>query len=628
MKLVRGAWKLLVGIKDALVLVAMLLFFALLFAALNARPTPGAIKDGALVLAIDGPIVEQTEPVPPLALLTGNEVGRQYRLRDVLRALDAAKTDGRVKAVVFDLQRFTGAYPAALGEIADKIGEVKRAGKPVLTYAFGYTDGAYRIAAASSEVWIDPQGGTLFAGPGGNQLYYKGLLDKLGVNAHVYRVGRYKSAVEPYTRTDQSPDSRAASQELYGALFAQWREGVERARPKAQLAQWLTAPDQVVRAAGGDIARANLATGIVDKLGDRVAFGRRVAQIAGTDAKKPAGWFNKIDYDAYLDANPLPKKGNIGIVTVAGEIVDGKGEGDTAGGETVSNYIYKALARGDLKAIVLRVDSPGGSAFASERIRLALMEAKRRGLPVVVSMGGLAASGGYWVSTAGDAIFAEPNTITGSIGIFGIVPTFEATLAKVGLSADGVKTTPLSGQPDILAGTNPAVDTILQSTIEHGYMEFLSRVSQARKLPVARVNEIGQGRVWIGGTARQLGLVDRFGSLDDAVAEAAKRARLAKDDVSVVYLEKKPGFAEQIARQFNREKDDEDDAGAPADVMSRMAWQHRMVAAQALGDARRLVTGASVRAQCLECAGLGPIAPRGGDLKLLDLLLARLGLAG
>ncbi|WP_019517122.1 signal peptide peptidase SppA [Sphingomonas sp. Mn802worker] len=623
MKLVRGAWKLLVGIKDALVLALMLLFFGALFVALNARSKAPAIKDGALLLELNGPIVEQPEDVSFTQLASGQQIGRQYRLRDIVRALDAAKSDDRVKAVVVDLEKFGGAYPAALSEVADKLAEVRRAGKPVLAWGIAYTDGGYRIASAASEIWMDPQGGTLFSGPGGTQMYYKGLIDKLGVNAHVYRVGKFKSAVEPYIRADQSPEARAASEALYGGLFEQWRSAVQQARPKAQIAALLTNPAQVVQAAGGDVAQANLRAGIVDHLGDRVAFGRRVAQIAGGDDKKAAGFFNTIDYDAYVDARPLPKTGKIGIVTIAGTITDGKAGPGGAGGDTISDAIYQGLAKNDLKALVVRVDSPGGSVLASEKIRLAILEAKRRGLPVVVSMGGLAASGGYWVSTPGDVIFAEPNTITGSIGIFGVIPTFENTLAKVGITSDGVRTTPLSGQPDVLAGTNPVIDTVIQSTIEHGYMQFLTRVSQSRHLPVARVNEIGQGRVWLGGPARQLGLVDRFGSLNDAVAEAAKRVKV--DTTDIVYLEKQPGFAAQIAKQWKRDNDD-DDASAGLDVMSRMAWQQRQVAALAIGDARRLLTGSAVRAECLECAGSGPMTAHAGDMRLLDLLLAKLGL--
>ena len=625
MKLVRGAWKLLVAIKDGLVLIAMLLFFGLLFAALANRPGKAAIGDGALVLDLSGSIVEQPANQAPLAALSGNEMAKQFRLRDVVRALDEARTDGSVKAVVLDLDRFGGGYPAVVQEVADAVGRVRQSGKPVLAYATGYTDSGYRLAANASEIWVHPMGGTLFTGPGGSQLYYKGLIDRLGVTTHVYKVGRYKSAVEPYIRADQSPEAREALTALYGSIFTQWQDAIRKARPKAQVQQFLSAPDKLVLATNGDIARANLNAGLVDKVGDRTAFGRRVAEIAGSDAKKPAGYFKTIPLAKYIAAHPLPRGGDaIGVVTVAGEIVDGKAGPGTAAGDTIAEALLTGLAKGDLKALVVRIDSPGGSALASERIRLAVLEAKKKGLPVVVSMGGLAASGGYWVATAGDTIFAEPSTITGSIGIFGVLPTFENTLAKIGITADGVKTTALSGQPDVYGGTNATLDTILQAGIENGYRQFVSRVSNARKLTPARVDEIGQGRVWDGGTARQIGLVDRFGTLSDAMAEAARRAKLDPKNVHAVYLEKGPSWAARLAQGL---AGDDEDAGAPAgDAFARMAGERRALLAQALGDVRRLTRGGSIQARCLECGGLGPSTATAADASLLDLVLAKLGL--
>lgn len=631
MKLVRGAWKILVGIKDFLVLVFMLLFFTALFAALSARPNPGGIHDGALVVALDGTLVEQPETPDPWAKIGGGgNALKQHRLRDVLRALDAARTDGHVKAVVLDLDRFMGGYPAAISEVAAAIGRVRQSGKPVLAYATGYTDAGYALAANASEVWVHPLGGTLFAGPGGTRLYYKGLLDKLGVNAHVYRVGKFKSAVEPYTRSDMSPEAREADTAMYGAILDQWRQQVTKARPKARIADYLARPDAVVAAAKGDIAQANLAMGLVDKLGDRLAFGKRVGEIAGTRSGKPLGAFNTIRLADFVAAHPEATGGDaIGVITVAGEIVDGKAGPGTAGGDTVSALILKGLAEKNLKALVVRVDSPGGSALASEQIRQALLQAKAQGLPVVVSMGSLAASGGYWVSTAGDTIFAEPNTITGSIGIFGILPTFENSLAKIGVGTDGVRTTPLSGQPDVMGGTNAETDRVLQSAIEAGYGRFVGLVAGARKLSPQRVDEIGQGRVWIGGIAHQLGLVDRFGGLADAIAEAARRAKLDPAKVHAVYLEKQPSgwmkFFDDIASDRD-EDDDWADQPAGADLYARIAMERRALLAQALGDARRLALGGSVQARCLECAGLGPSAAPAGDARLLDLLIARLGL--
>ena len=626
MKLVRGAWKILVGIKDALVLIAMLLFFALLFGILSARPTPTTIRDGALLLKLDGRIVEQPEDVEPFSALSGNNPGHQFRLRDLVRALEKAKTDDRVKAVVLDLDSFGGGYPAAVDEVANAVRGVRDSGKPVLAYATAYTDSGYRLAANASEIWMNPMGGTLFMGPGGSQLYYKGLIDKLGVNAHIYRVGKYKSYVEPYTRTEASPEAKEENVKLYGVLFAQWQDAVHKARPKAKFADFLTQPDKVIVAAQGNVAKANLDAGLVDKLGNRLDFGKRVAEIAGADSSKPAGTFRTIKYDAYVEANPLPTGGDaIGVLTIAGDIVDGKSNGENVGADTVDKLLLDGLANKKLKALVVRIDSPGGSALASEDMRRAIAEAKAQKLPIVISMGSLAASGGYWVSTAGDVIFAEPTTITGSIGIFGIIPTFENTLKKLGITTDGVKTTPLSGQPDVMGGTNAQTDAIFQAGIENGYREFITRVSQARKLSTARVDEIGQGRVWDGGTAHQLGLVDRFGGLKDAVAEAARRAGLKPEDVHAEYLEKKPNWLGKLVERLGRSDDGDDDASSQGDdAFSRIAADRRAIFARALGDVKRIGTGSAIQARCLECAGLGGGATASrSDIRLMDFILAR-----
>ena len=627
-RLVRGTWKLLVAVKDGLVLLAMLLFFGALFAALVAKPNP-SIKPGALLVALDGTVVEQPSAVDPFAALSGTRVAREHRLRDVVHALDKARDDKRVKVVVLDLDRFVGGYPAVVAEVGAAVGRVRASGKPVLAYATAYTDSGYLVAANASEIWVNPMGGAMFSGPGGSQLYYKGLIDKLGINAHVYRVGEFKSAVEPFTRTDQSEAARAANQALYGSLFSQWREAVAKARPKAKIDDFVTQPDKLVLAAGGDIAKANLASGLVDQVGDRIAFGNRIAAIDGVGPadSKAAGSFKAISLKNWIAANPQPKSGAaIGVLTIAGEIVDGKSGSGTAGGDTISKLVLQGLAKKDLKALVVRVDSPGGSALASEQMRLAILQAKEKGLPVVVSMGGLAASGGYWVSTPGEVIFAEPNTITGSIGIFGLIPTFERTLAKIGVTTDGVQTTPLTGQPNIYAGTNAAFDTLVQATIENGYSRFIGLVAQSRRMTPERVNQIGQGRVWDGGTARQLGLVDRFGTLSDAVAEAARRAKLDPDKVHAAYLEKEPGAFEQFVDAMT--SSDNDRVGSePGDLVSRLAGERRALLAQAVGDARRLVKGnAAMQARCLECAGLGPAVPAAEDVRLLDLMLARVGL--
>lgn len=599
MKFVKGAWKVLVGVKDALVLLFMLLFFGALYMVMSSNPNPGGGKDGALYLSLDGPVVEQAETLDPRDLLFAQApISRQYELSDILQALKAAEKDDGIKAVVLDLSRFPGGGQVSMENIGAALDRVKAAKKPVLVHSMGYSDDAYMLAAHASEVWLDPMGAVMFAGPGGTRPYFKGLIDRFGVNVHVYRVGKFKSFVEPYVLNQQSPEAKSADQALVDAVWGEWQANIAKARPNTQIASYVADPTVALKAAGGSLAKAALAAKLVDKLGDRTAFGRRVAEIVGSDKSGPAGNFNHREFADYVAAHPAPMGRNgIGIVTVAGEIVDGNAPPGTAGGETISNLIKRGLADNNLKALVVRVDSPGGSALASEQIRLALDEAKAKGLPIVVSMANVAASGGYWVTTNADKVFAEPSTVTGSIGVFGIIPTFENTLAKYGVNGDGVRTTPLSGQPDIIGGTNETTDALLQAGVEDIYGRFLTLVSTSRKLPLEKVSEIAQGRVWDGGSARQLGLVDAFGSLDEAVAEAARLAKVDPADVARVYLEPKAGF---WASFFGNEETGTD-SQQPADAFSMLLRRQQSLLIAGLADAKAMVEGPAIQVRCLEC---------------------------
>jgi protease-4 len=621
MRFAGKVWKLLVGIKDGLVLLFMLLFFALLYAAMSARPTIGAGDRGALLLDLDGPIVEQPAQATASELLSGG-APREYRLRDVVHALETAATDDRVKAVALNLDIFSGGGQATLSAAGEALDTVRKAGKPVLAFATAYDDDSYQLASHASELWLDPMGGVLVTGPGGANLYMKGLLDKLGVTANVYKAGTYKAAVEPFTRTDMSPEAREALTAVYGSMWESWQQEVRQARPKAQLAPYLADLPGRVAASGGDMARAALQAGLVDRVGSREAFDRRVAEIAGTRYAAVPGSFRRIGYRSWIEANPASDNdGEIGILTVAGDIVDGEANLGTAGAETIVRALDKGLRERNLKALVLRVDSPGGSALASERIRQAVLAAKAKGLPVVVSMGSLAASGGYWVAMAGDKIYAEPSTITGSIGVFGILPSFEGTMAKLGLGADGVKTTPLSGEPDLLRGPSPEADRLLQMGVDGTYRRFLALVSAARKIPVADVDRIAQGRIWDGGTARQLRLVDAFGGLDDAVREAARLAKLDPGEADAVWLEKQPDFGDRLLMSLAGDGGEEE---AAPDAFSRLAARPRLALLGAIAEAERLVSGAAIQARCLECAGHSASRPRlaaGGAAAWLARLL-------
>ncbi len=600
MQFARAAWKFLVAIKDGMVLIAMLLFFGALYALLSAQPNSGAIRDGALLLDLNGVIVE--EPAAPTFedfLAGAGNSPREYRLRDVVRAIDASAEDDRVKAIVLDLSSFVGGGQTSLTDVGESLARARKAGKPVYAFANFYSDDSYQLAAHATEIWMDPMGGIIFAGPGGNRLYYKGLIDRLGVTANIYRVGTYKSAVEPYMRADQSPASREASQALYNVLWDGWLADVKKSRPQAMVQAFADDPASFVADAGGDYAAVAIQQKLIDKLGDKTAFDRFVAEQVGTDETPAPDRFNAIDYDDFVAAHPVETDGAaIGVITVAGEIVGGHtGPGMAASGR-IAELIYTALEDEELKALVVRVDSPGGSAFASEEIRLALLEAKKKKLPVVISMGDVAASGGYWIATAGDHIFAEPGTITGSIGVFAVLPSFEKALAKWGITADGVQTTPLSGEPDFVGGFSDDLDVILQAGVEDSYGDFIKLVAAARGKTPEEVDMVGQGRVWDGGTARQLGLVDAFGGMPKALAEAAKRAGIAEGDYHAQYLDPQTGFAGLSfdASPFVRQQ------SAPVTgVIGWAAQRQKAILGEALATAQGLLAREDVQALCLEC---------------------------
>src|SRR6476661_3502817 len=556
MKFVHAIWKLLVGIKDGLVLLLLILFFGGLYGALSARPAP--VKDGVLDLNLNGSVVEQPARREWADIAGGSRV-QQYRLRDLVAALDKAKDDSRIKAVALDLDGFNGGGATAIGDLADAVRRVRGAGKPVVAYGVGYTDSSYALASAASEIWLNPLGAVLITGPGGSNLYFKGLLDKLGVTANVYRVGTYKSAVEPYMRNDMSPEAKQNYIALDQARLETWKQEVRQARPKANVDLFLNNMTGAVAAAGGDMAKAALQAGLIDRIGDRRQFEARLADLGGGEGSNGSA-FKDVSIASYVssEVNRRPS-GPIGIVTIAGMIVDGKAGPGTAGGDTISKLIEDGVRSKGIKALVVRVDSPGGSVLASERIRQALLEAKSKKIPIVVSMGSVAASGGYWVSTPADYIYAEPSTITGSIGVFGVLPSFQGTLQKLGIGADGVKTTPLSGEPDLLKGPSPEASQLIQSGVNSMYGRFLGIVAEARHKTPQQVDQIAQGRVWDGGTAHQLGLVDGFGGMSEAIGKAAELAKLG-DERGVTYLDPPVSWKDQLVEAFADRDDGSDDA--------------------------------------------------------------------
>ena len=609
MSFIGKAWKVIVGIKDALVLVFMLLFFVALFSLLSATPNPGQVRDGALYIDLSGFVVEEASPVDPIAaLLSGQAPPVEHQARDLVRALDEAAGDDRIKAVVIDMTTFVGGGQVHMQAIGEAMDRVRKADKPVLTYAIAYGDDHMHLAAHASEVWADPLGGAVIAGPGGSNLYYAQLLDNLSINTRVYRVGEFKSAVEPYILNGPSEAAKENRAALYGALWEEWQANVKKARPEIDIARVTTDPVGWVEASSGDLAEAALAAGLVDKLGDKVDFGKRVAELAGEDGWNEApGAYAKSDLTPYLaDIGPGGGSGaTIAVVTVAGTIVDGEAGPGTAGGDRIAGLLNDALSDDDIKGLVVRVDSPGGSVLASEEIRRAIQRFRDKDVPVAVSFANVAASGGYWVATSSDRIFAQPETITGSIGVFAVLPTFEDASKEVGITADGYRTTPLSGQPDIVAGLTPEVDAILQASVTDTYSDFLSRVAEARGKTVADVDTIAQGRVWDGGTARQLGLVDQFGGIEDALAWVAGEAEIEEGEWKARYLGAAQANYDSLIRQLVVSAI----APVPAastqssggDLFALAARQREVVLGQVLRDAQLLAGTRGVQAYCLEC---------------------------
>ncbi len=608
MKFARSVWKVLVAIKDGLVLLFLLLFFWALYAALTLRPTPGQVRDGALTITLDGSVVEERSALAPTQLLLSGEApAHEFQARDVARAIETAADDSRIKAVVIDLEQFTGGRQVHMSRIGAAMDKVRAAHKPVLVRALLYTDDAVQLAAHASEAWVDPIGGAVVTGPGGSQLYYKALMDRFKVKAHIFKVGTYKSAVEPYARSDASPEAKENLSAIYGALWSAWKAEVTKARPKANIDLVTRDPAQWLAQSGGDMAQAAVKAGLVDKVGDKVAFGKRVGDLVGHDPAAGEGGYKGCTLAQYLADKPAPTTGKaIAVVTVAGTIVDGDAGPGSAGGTRIANLIDQAVASGNYAALVVRVDSPGGSVTAAERIRAAIARARAKGLPVAVSMANLAASGGYWVSTPAQRVFAEPATITGSIGVFAVIPSFEDTLASYGVTADGVRTTPLSGQPDVFGGLSPQFEALSQASVESYYARFLRLVADARHKSPQDIDKIAQGRVWDGGTARQIGLVDQFGELEDAVAWAAKAAKA--DGWHAEFLGSNAGGWQGFLSSLMGD-DGSADSRAAGDVTGLLAQRQQALGWRVLADLGRLNSAAGAQVYCLECGGTAAVPP-------------------
>ncbi|MFB0613431.1 signal peptide peptidase SppA [Aurantiacibacter poecillastricola] len=599
-------WRLLVGIKDALALVFLLLFFVALFAVLSARPNPGVVREGALLLDINGSVVEEVAPIDLMQLVLSDTLPlREYAARDLIEAIDGAAADERVKVLALDLTGFLGGGAVHLAEIAGALDRFSAAGKPIYTYAYAYSDDGMLLASHSDEIWVDPMGGVAISGPGGERPYFGDALERFNITANVYRVGTYKSAVEPYTQDSMSPEARENISQIYTALWQEWLANVTSARPQADIDLVTGDVGGWLAASSNDIAEASLAAGLADRIGSREEWGERIATEVGEDEwSDQPGAFASTGFDPWLAevrrSREFGTEGHIAVITVDGEISDGEAGPGSAGAARISRLLDDAL-NDDLDGLVVRINSPGGTVTGSETIRRAIMRHREAGTPVAVSMANTAASGGYWIATPGERIFAEPETITGSIGVFLIVPSFEELLAEYGVATDGVRTTGLSGQPNVLAGFTPEADAVLQASTSNFYSRFLALVSQARGITPERADELGQGRVWDGGAARQLGLVDQFGDLPTAIAWTAERAGLEAGSYEVDYLGSDiPSYDTLLARLLMG-NDEASEEGA-RDIASIFARREVARLGEAISGIDRLMAVEGVQARCLECA--------------------------
>lgn len=505
-------------------------------------------KNSALVLNLTGNLVIQKTWVDPAELFLSQALGQREEnpeilLRDLIKVIDNAARDKRIEALILQLDRFGGGGLDKLKDVGDALAKFKESGKPIYAIGDYYGKSQYYLASYADNVYLHPMGGLLMEGYSRYGNYYAEALEKLKISFNVFKVGTFKSAVEPYIRNDMSDEAKLANQAWLDELWRFFKQDVSDIRGFEQTTFDETFSQLIPKfeTVNGDFGQYALTNGWVDGLRTRAEFRSEMIELLGESEK--GNTFNQISYTKYLKmlqpGFPIPKDSGAGdkvaVIVAKGNILDGEQDPGTIGGESTAKLLRKARLDKNVKAVVLQVDSGGGSAFASEVIRQEILEIKQAGKPVVASMSSVAASGGYWISASADKIFAEPTTITGSIGIFGLLPTFEKSLEYLGIHSDGVSTSELNGI-SVDRAMPEGYKSLLQMSIERGYERFISLVAKERKMTLEQVDQIAQGRVWVGTQALEIGLVDELGGLSDAVAAAAELAQL--DSFDKIYIER------------------------------------------------------------------------------------------
>lgn len=530
-RVLRALWRWLDLVRRTVVNLLLLVLIGLVLA-LFFQPDP-KVPDGAvLVLRPSGSLVEQRMLSQPLALLrSGGDQGRQTVLHDLIEVVRAARDDDRIAALVIETDELDSTSLSKLAELRATIADFKATGKPVLARGEHFSQGQYYLASIADEVQLAPDGFVLLRGLARYSSYFRGALDALGIKVHVFRVGEYKSFSEPFTRSDMSDEDREATRDLLDGLWSHFRTDVAAARkltPQA-LDGYITGYRDVLAATGGNAAQAARDAGLVDAFATPDQWRAQLIERFGADQSGKD--FRQIDAGSYLAVAraaraTVPEQ--IAVLVAQGAIADGEQPPGVVGGDTFARMIREAREDDAVKALVVRIDSPGGSAWASELIRRELELTRKAGKPVIASMSSVAASGGYWIAAGADEIWAAPTTVTGSIGIFAIFPEISEPLKRLGITFDGVATAPLAGVLDPRRPLDPVAAEAMQLGIEHGYRRFLETVAGARSMTVEEVDGVARGRVWTGEAAVGLGLVDQVGGLEAAVAAAAQRAALER----------------------------------------------------------------------------------------------------
>src|ERR1700733_2996065 len=552
-------WRILERIRRVLHLVLLLVIFGFILAALHTS-IPIVPRTAALVIAPEGEIVEQlsSDPVRRALGQASGGPAPETLLRDVIDAIAAAKSDSRIKLIVLDLGSLDASGLSKLQEIGAALRDFRAAGKRVVAAADSMDQTQYYLAAQAGEVYLDPMGLVYLDGFSYYRMFLKDAIEKLNVDVNVFRAGTFKSYTDEFSRSDMAPSEREETSVWLEALWNAYQQDVTRARslPAGSLNEFVADEPAALAAVSGDAAKLALQRGLVTALKSRRQMADELKVLVGEDDDTHS--FNSIGMNQYLTSirskHVLKSKSDskVGIVVAAGEILDGHQPPGTIGGESTADLLREARYDNAVKAVVLRVDSPGGSMFASEQILREVQTLRKAGKPVVVSMSTYAASGGYYISAAANQIFASPTTLTGSIGVFSVVPTFQRTLEKLGVKVDGLGTPPLAGDMRQDRTLTAASRQILQSSVDHAYTEFLRRVGDGRKKPVEDVDKIAQGRVWAGVDAQRIGLVDHLGGLKDATDAAAKLAELGSD-YDVDYIEPELNLREELLMQLRSE---------------------------------------------------------------------------